>query len=91
MHFTSISSDSESDSDADDNNNNTEYENNSDHEPISENPHSEGDSLSGSDLDSSSMSGNDPTALEMIMVKNVKAGVEVSNLLGLTLSPSQIE
>nr|GMD49568.1 ribosomal lysine N-methyltransferase 3 [Ipomoea batatas] len=82
VHFTSISSDSESDSDADDNNNNTEYENNSDHEPISENPHSEGDSLSGSDLDSSSMSGNDPTALEMIMVKNVKAGVEVFNTYG---------
>nr|GLL38792.1 hypothetical protein A4A49_31918 [Ipomoea trifida] len=81
VHFTSISSDSESDSDADDNNNNTEYENNSDHEPISENPHS-GDSLSGSDLDSSSMSGNDPTALEMIMVKNVKAGVEVFNTYG---------
>ncbi|XP_019195227.1 PREDICTED: ribosomal lysine N-methyltransferase 3 isoform X2 [Ipomoea nil] len=82
VHFTSISSDSESDSDADDNNSNTEYQNNSDHEPISENAHSEGDSLSGSDLDSSSMSGNDPTALEMIMVKNVKAGVEVFNTYG---------
>ncbi|CAH9136824.1 unnamed protein product [Cuscuta epithymum] len=40
------------------------------------------DSLGESDLDSSSIQGDDPSALEMIMVKNVKAGEEVFNTYG---------
>ncbi|CAH9110891.1 unnamed protein product [Cuscuta europaea] len=40
------------------------------------------ESLSEGDLDSSSIQGDDPSALEMIMVKNVKAGEEVFNTYG---------
>ncbi|VFR03122.1 unnamed protein product [Cuscuta campestris] len=82
VHFTSISSYSDSDSDVDDKNSNNEYQHDSTHEPTNQNICSEGEYLSGGDLDSSSVAGDDPAVLEMIMVKNVKVGYEVFNTYG---------
>ncbi|CAH9116824.1 unnamed protein product [Cuscuta epithymum] len=82
VHFTSISTYSDSDGDVNGKNSNIEYQHNSNHEPANQNLYSEVDSLGESDLDSSSIQGDDPSALEMIMVKNVKAGEEVFNTYG---------
>lgn len=52
---------------------------NSNHEPTK--AHSRSESISGSYSEFSSVSGDDLTDLEMIMVKEVKAGAEVRSLL----------
>ncbi|CAI9780478.1 unnamed protein product [Fraxinus pennsylvanica] len=80
VHFTAVSSHSESDSDADTDNSVTEID--GDDEPIAQDSHSEKGGFSGGDMDSSPTSGDDPTVLEMIMIKDVKAGSEVFNTYG---------
>ncbi|KAJ8539955.1 hypothetical protein K7X08_026344 [Anisodus acutangulus] len=61
-------------SELDDDAHNDEHEN--------DNNEPRGDSISGSDSEFSSVSGDDLTVLEMIMVKKVKAGDEVFNTYG---------
>ncbi|KAL0303599.1 UNVERIFIED_CONTAM: Ribosomal lysine N-methyltransferase 3 [Sesamum radiatum] len=58
----------------------TDDENDGDDEPIS--PHLETEFSCGSDLELSSNSGNESTYLEMIIVRDVKAGTEVFNTYG---------
>jgi SET domain-containing protein 6 len=65
VHFTSTSSHSESDDDSD----------NSD--TVDLDADNIGNKEPSSELDCSSVPGDDPLVLEMIMVKDVKAGVEV--------------
>lgn len=91
VHFTSVSSHSESESD--DDNENDVYDNADDNEPSIQNSPSdeevsdttlEGENpYAGSDLDGSSGIGDDTTAMEMIMVKDVQVGAEVFNTYGL--------
>lgn len=64
MHFTTTSSHSESDDDSD----------NCDAIDLDANI---GNNEPSSELECSSVTGDDPSVLEMIMVKDVKAGVEV--------------
>ncbi|KAJ6936700.1 N-lysine methyltransferase setd6 [Populus alba x Populus x berolinensis] len=71
VHFTSTSSHSESDDDSD----------NSD--TVDLDADSIGNKEPSSELDCSSVTDDDPSVLEMIMVKDVKAGVEVFNTYGL--------
>lgn len=71
VHFTSTSSHSESDDDSD----------NSD--TVDLDADNIGNKEPSSELDCSSVTGDDPLVLEMIMVKDVKAGVEVFNTYGL--------
>ncbi|KAK6135922.1 hypothetical protein DH2020_030340 [Rehmannia glutinosa] len=82
VHFTSVSSSSESDTDAESGKENADDEGDGDDEPIAPDFHSETEGFSGSDLELSSVSGNEPTFLEMIIIKDVKAGVEVFNTYG---------
>ncbi|KAK9997399.1 hypothetical protein SO802_022085 [Lithocarpus litseifolius] len=85
IHFTSVSSHSDSKSDTDCSKNDLQA-NTGDNEPSSENSYSDGrgsDTSGGSDLDNSSVLGDHTTALEMIMVKDVKVGNEVFNTYGL--------
>ncbi|KAJ7975551.1 N-lysine methyltransferase [Quillaja saponaria] len=78
VHFTTISSHDESDSDSDSNNNDVEA-----NEEPSATTLILGKDFNGSELDSSSVSGDDMTVLEMIMVKDVCVGAEVFNTYGL--------
>lgn len=90
VHFTSVSSHCQSDSDAD--NDDHVVANSDDNEPSTEHPHVDGEessapsngksSLGGSDLESSALE-DVPTVLQMIMVKDVRAGAEVFNTYGL--------
>lgn len=85
VHFTSVSSHCQSDSDAD--NDDHVVANSDDNEPSTEHPHVDGEEssapsngksyLGGSDLESSALE-DVPTVLQMIMVKDVRAGAEVS-------------
>ncbi|KAI4347426.1 hypothetical protein L6164_008241 [Bauhinia variegata] len=83
VHFTSSSSHYESDSDPD-----GDY---TDEEPLTQNSSIDDSELntvlteksSGSDLESCSVTGDDPSILEMIMVKDVSIGSEVFNTYGL--------
>ncbi|XP_057803716.1 uncharacterized protein LOC131019049 [Salvia miltiorrhiza] len=60
----------------------TDHENDGDHEPVTHDSHSEGGCLSGSDLELSSGLGDESPFLEIIMIKDVKAGAEVFNTYG---------
>ncbi|KAK9228632.1 hypothetical protein WN944_021586 [Citrus x changshan-huyou] len=90
VHFTSVSSHCQSDSDAD--NDDHVVANSDDNEPSTEHPHGDGEEFSapsngksplgGSDLESSALE-DVPTVLQMIMVKDVRAGAEVFNTYGL--------
>ncbi|KAK1588472.1 hypothetical protein Q3G72_023678 [Acer saccharum] len=91
VHFTSTSSDHESHSDADDNyyvhadagdDEISTEKSQLDREESSASPNGT-NSSGGSDLESSSVSGEDHTVLQMIMVKDVAVGVEVFNTYGL--------
>ncbi|KAL3844970.1 hypothetical protein ACJIZ3_002373 [Penstemon smallii] len=74
VHFTSVSSTSETD---------TDDENDGDDEIINPDSNSEMGSLDGrSDLEVSSTSADEPTFMEMIIIKDVKAGAEVFNTYG---------
>lgn len=54
-----------------------DHESDGDDEPVTHDSHSEGGDGSGSDLELSSGSGNESPFLEIIMIKDVKAGAEV--------------
>ncbi|KAL2553335.1 SET domain-containing protein [Forsythia ovata] len=82
VHFTAISSHSESDNDADNDNSDIDDAIDGDDEPIAQDSHSEKDGFSGGDMESSLTSEDDPRVLEMIMIKDVKAGAEVFNTYG---------
>ncbi|KAI3458848.1 hypothetical protein Pfo_015511 [Paulownia fortunei] len=84
VHFTSVSSSSESDTDTDTDNGkkNADDDNDGDDEPIAPDFDSKTGGFSGSDLELSSTSGNEPTFMEMIIIKDVKAGAEVFNTYG---------
>lgn len=82
VHFTSPVSEAESDQDADINPKNDECENHMNDTLLSGNSHERNGSSGGSDFECSSTSGDDLTVLEMIMVKDVKAGNEVFNTYG---------
>ncbi|CAK7344749.1 unnamed protein product [Dovyalis caffra] len=71
VHFTCTSSHSESDDDSDNSDTDDLDADNIDNKEQS------------SELECSSVAGDDPSVLEMIMVKDVKAGVEVFNTYGL--------
>ncbi|KAL0427925.1 UNVERIFIED_CONTAM: Ribosomal lysine N-methyltransferase 3 [Sesamum latifolium] len=74
VHLTSVSSSSESDAESGNGKRDADDENDGDDEPIS--PHLETEFSGGSDLELSSNSGNESTYLEMIIVRDVKAGTE---------------
>ncbi|KAL8551798.1 hypothetical protein ACS0TY_000741 [Phlomoides rotata] len=82
VHFTCVSSSSESDTDTDIEKKDSDQENGGDDESITPDSHSEREYFSGSDLELSSSSGNEPTYMEMIIIKDVKAGAEVFNTYG---------
>ncbi|KAK9293203.1 hypothetical protein L1049_021192 [Liquidambar formosana] len=91
VHFTSSPSHCESDNDVD-GNNNDEYDNSEDDVQLTQSSHLRRNrsltALVGknfhsvSNLECSSALEDDPTVLEMIIVKNVKAGSEVFNTYG---------
>ncbi|XP_031268832.1 N-lysine methyltransferase setd6 [Pistacia vera] len=92
VHFSSVSSHHESVNDDDDDNH--EYANASgdDDEPSTENSDQDRDetdpsmgnnSSDSSDAEPSSVSGDDSSVLQMIMVKDVKVGIEIFNTYGL--------
>lgn len=79
VHFTSLSSRDEYDTEVDGDHNNDEDEDILDDKSAA-NGFLEGkESFSQSDSDCSSISGDDPTILIMVMVKDVKAGNEVKH------------
>ncbi|KAL2227690.1 N-lysine methyltransferase setd6 isoform X1 [Sesamum indicum] len=80
VHFTSVSSSSDSDAESGNGKRDADDENDGDDEPIS--PHPETEFSGGSYLEISSNSGNESTYLEMIIVRDVKAGSEVFNTYG---------
>ncbi|KAL0322131.1 UNVERIFIED_CONTAM: Ribosomal lysine N-methyltransferase 3 [Sesamum calycinum] len=80
VHFTSVSSSSESDTESGNGKRDADDENYGDDEPIS--PQLETEFSGGSDLELSPNSGNESTYLEMIIVRDVKAGTEVFNTYG---------
>ncbi|KAI8031062.1 Ribosomal lysine N-methyltransferase 3 [Camellia lanceoleosa] len=97
VHFTSISShlapeddaednhesdEYESTDDSEDNHERDEYENIGDGEQLSQNSQSRKGASNGGNSECSSASGDDPTVLEMIIVKDVKSGAEVFNTYG---------
>lgn len=75
VHFTCVSPTSESDTDTDTEKKDADQENDGDDETPDSS--SEREYFSGSDLELSSSSGNEPTYMEMIIIKDVKAGAEV--------------
>ena len=79
MHFTSLSPHLVPENEAEGNQISDEYENTDDGEQLTPNSQSIRGSSSGS-LECSSAIGDDPTVLEMIIVKDVKSGSEVSTL-----------
>ncbi|PIN16583.1 hypothetical protein CDL12_10763 [Handroanthus impetiginosus] len=87
VHFTSVSSCSESDSDADNGKRDANDQNDGDDEAIARkirgvtDIHSETEAFDGSDLELAT-SGDDITSMEMMIVKDVKAGDEVFNTYG---------
>ncbi|KAJ0097727.1 hypothetical protein Patl1_28187 [Pistacia atlantica] len=92
VHLSSVSSHHESDNNDDDDN--YEYANASDDddEPSTENSDQDRDepdpsmgnySSDSSDAEPSSVSGDDSSVLQMIMVKDVKVGIEIFNTYGL--------
>ncbi|KAF8411995.1 hypothetical protein HHK36_004554 [Tetracentron sinense] len=91
VHFTSVSSHSGSDNDIDDSND--KYDNRDDDKPLTKDLHSRKsgsstalvreNSLNGNDAESSSNLGDEPLSLQMIIVKDVKAGAEVFNTYGI--------
>ncbi|GKV25406.1 hypothetical protein SLEP1_g34853 [Rubroshorea leprosula] len=94
VHFTSVSSDDETDNDADEVNSETDVHVNTVHgEKLTKNFDSDKNesaaAITGDNTDSShssecsSVSGDGPMVLEVIMVKDVKAGAEVFNTYGL--------
>ncbi|KAK4433162.1 Ribosomal lysine N-methyltransferase 3 [Sesamum alatum] len=82
VHFTSLSSSSESDADTGSGKTDADDENDGDDQHIAPHFHSETEFSGGSDLELSSNSENESTYLEMIMVRDVKAGAEVFNTYG---------
>ncbi|KAL9164192.1 hypothetical protein ABFS82_06G089300 [Erythranthe guttata] len=84
VHFTSVSSSSESDTDteSENENENANDENSGDDEPVAPDFDSVTEGFSEGDLELSSTSENEPTFLEMIMIKDVNAGSEVFNTYG---------
>lgn len=79
VHFTSLSSQGKCDPEVDGAHTNDEYEDILDDKSAA-NGYLEGqESCSQSDSDCSSISGDDPTILLMVMVKDVKAGNEVKH------------
>ncbi|KAL7255439.1 hypothetical protein ACSBR1_009565 [Camellia fascicularis] len=97
VHFTSISSHLAPEDDAEDNHESDEYEstddsednperdeheNIGDREQLSQNSQSRKGASNGGNSECSSASGDDPTVLEMIIVKDVKSGAEVFNTYG---------
>lgn len=85
VHLTSLVSQGESDQNVDGDLTNDESENLMTDIASSQNSLARNGSSSGSDLEGSSISEDDPTVLEMVMVKDVKAGNEVSTFSLLTL------
>ncbi|CAK9133198.1 unnamed protein product [Ilex paraguariensis] len=81
VHFTSVSSQFQDDDGADDNNND-DYHNTDDDKPRTQNSCLREHFSNGCDMDSSSTLRDDPTVLEMVIVKDVKAGSEVFNTYG---------
>ncbi|KAH6813560.1 hypothetical protein C2S51_022578 [Perilla frutescens var. frutescens] len=79
VHITAVSSSSESDNYTITEKEDSEYENDGDNEPVIPDPHSEGEEFSGTDLELSSASEEEPPFMDMILIKNVKAGAEVFN------------
>ncbi|CAA0829292.1 SET domain-containing protein [Striga hermonthica] len=82
VHFTSLDSISESDKDIESRNENAYDGNDSDDEPTAPDFHAEIEDLSQSDLELSSVAGDESTYMEMIIIKDVKAGAEVFNTYG---------
>ncbi|PSS30836.1 Ribosomal lysine N-methyltransferase [Actinidia chinensis var. chinensis] len=82
VHFTSLSPHLVPENEAEGNQISDEYENTDDGEQLTPNSQSIRGSSSGS-LECSSAIGDDPTVLEMIIVKDVKSGSEVFNTYGL--------
>ncbi|KAA8531278.1 hypothetical protein F0562_005987 [Nyssa sinensis] len=90
VHFTSVSSQlvSENDAEGDDKNyvkdedKNDDYYDTGDCEPLTQNSQSRKSYSGGSNLECSLTLGDDPTVLEMIIVKDVKVGAEVFNTYG---------
>ncbi|PIN05911.1 hypothetical protein CDL12_21544 [Handroanthus impetiginosus] len=81
VHFTSVSSSSESDSDTENGKRDANDEKDGDDEAIASDSHSETGAFDGSDPELAT-SGDDTTSMEMIIVKDVKAGDEVFNTYG---------
>lgn len=82
VHFTSLSSQDESDHEVDGAHSNEEYEDMLDDKSAVDGFLEGKGSFSGSDSDCSLISGDDPTILLMVMIKDVKAGNEVFNTYG---------
>ncbi|GFY86416.1 SET domain-containing protein [Actinidia rufa] len=82
VHFTSLSPHLVPENEAEGNQISDEYENTDDGEQLTPNSQSIRGSSTGS-LECSSAIGDDPTVLEMIIVKDVKSGAEVFNTYGL--------
>lgn len=82
VHFTAISSSSDSDNDTITEKEDSEHENDGDNEPATPDSPSEGGDFSGTDLELSSASEEESPFMEMIMIKDVKAGAEVFNTYG---------
>ncbi|PIN03948.1 N-methyltransferase [Handroanthus impetiginosus] len=81
VHFTSVSSSSESDSDSENGKRDANDEKDGDDEAFASDSHSKTGAFDGSDLELAT-SGDDMTSMEMIIVKDVKAGDEVFNTYG---------
>ncbi|PIN13198.1 hypothetical protein CDL12_14184 [Handroanthus impetiginosus] len=81
VHFTSVSSSSESDSGTENGKRDANDEKDGDDEAIASDSHSETEAFDGSDLELAT-SGDDTTSMEMIIVKDVRAGDEVFNTYG---------
>ncbi|KAG8380641.1 hypothetical protein BUALT_Bualt06G0036900 [Buddleja alternifolia] len=79
VHFTSVSFSSESDSDTEYGKRDADDEND---EPRASDSHSQTEGSGGSELELSSSSGTGLKFMEMIIVKDVKAGAEVFNTYG---------
>ncbi|PIN24330.1 hypothetical protein CDL12_02941 [Handroanthus impetiginosus] len=81
VHFTSVSSSSENDSGTENGKRDANDEKDGDDEAIASDSHFEIGAFDGSDLELAT-SGNGTTSMEMIIVKDVKAGDEVFNTYG---------
>ncbi|KAH6766917.1 hypothetical protein C2S52_017900 [Perilla frutescens var. hirtella] len=82
VHITAVSSSSESDNETITKKEDSEHENDEDNEPIILDSHSEGEEFSGTDLELSSASEEESPFMDMILIKDVKAGADVFNTYG---------